>query len=315
MKKAGVKSNFRLTTKPHTTTAKERILVVNDEEPIREIVSSMLTSAGYNCRAAADGLEALAVLNSGAEFDLLLTNLMKPNLDGIGLLERTKEEFPDVPVVVETAVHDISVALAAIRSGAYDYVLAPFEREQLLVVVRRAMEYRRLKLENRNCQKKLGALTIPTAPKPEHILVQDDEEPMREIIASMLSSAHYECRGIASPKELLDILRSGEQCDLVLCGLMETLEDGFFDRKSEQFPDIPLVVLSACHDVSLFTVALGYGAYDYLLKPFEREQLLNVVSRALEYRRLKLENRALRAQLAKPAKRNSIKLSRPLRML
>ncbi len=251
----------------------------------------MLTTDGYQCRTAADGLEALAVLDS-EEFALLLTNLMMPNLDGLGLLERTKEKFPDTPVVVETVVHNISVALAAIHNGAYDYLLAPVNREQLLTVVHRALEYRRLRLENQNCQKKLGALTIPTAPKLEHILVQDDEEPMREIIASMLTSAHYECRGIASPKELLDILRSGEQCELVLCGLLETLEEGFFERMSEQFPEIPLVVLSACHDVSLFTVALRYGAYDYLLKPFEREQLLNVVRRALEYRRLRLENRA-----------------------
>ena len=242
MKKVGAKSNFRLTTKP-PRTAKERILVVNDEGPIREIVASMLTTAGYQCRIAADGLEALAVLDSGEEFELLLTNLMMPNLDGIELLIRTRETSPDMPVVVETAVHGISVALAAIRNGAYDYLLAPFERQQLLAVVCRALEYRRLKLENRNYQKKLGALTVPTAPKAERILVQDDEEPMREIVASMLTSAHYECQGISSPKELLDILRSGEQCELVLCGLLETLEEGFFDRMSERFPDIPLVVL------------------------------------------------------------------------
>ena len=98
MKKAGEKSKFRLTTKPATTTTKERILVVNDQEPLREIVASMLTTAGYQCRTAADGLEALAVLDSGEEFDLLLTNLMMPNLDGIGLLIRTRETFPDVPV-------------------------------------------------------------------------------------------------------------------------------------------------------------------------------------------------------------------------
>jgi DNA-binding NtrC family response regulator len=302
MKKAGTKSNFRLTTNPPTTTEKERILVVNDEDPIREIVARMLMTAGYQCKTAADGLEALAVLDSGEEFELLLTNFMMPNLDGMGLLDRTKGKFPDMPVVVETAVHDISVALTAIRNGAYDYLLAPFERQQLLAVVCRALEYRRLNLENQNYQKKLGALTIPTAPKAERILVQDDQEPNREIVASMLTSAHYECRSIASPKELLDILRSGEQCNLVLCGLLETLEDGFFDRMSEQFPDIPLVVLSACHDVSLFTIALRYGAYDYLQKPFEREQLMNVVGRALEYRRLKLKNRALGAQIANSEK-------------
>jgi putative nucleotidyltransferase with HDIG domain len=133
----------------------DRILVVDDEEAIREIVSSMLTSANYKCRQASSGLEALALLESGDEFELMLSDLMMAGLDGIGLLERTKEKFPDMPVVMVTAVHDISVALAAIRNGAYDYLLKPFEREQLLATVRRALENRRLKLENRAYQTEL----------------------------------------------------------------------------------------------------------------------------------------------------------------
>ncbi len=136
----------------------ERILVVDDEETIREIVSSMLTTAGYKCRQAASGTEALALLESGEEFELMLSDLMMANLDGIGLLERTKERFPEMPVVMVTAVHDISVALAAIRNGAYDYLLKPFEREQLLATARRALENRRLKLENRAYQTSLESL-------------------------------------------------------------------------------------------------------------------------------------------------------------
>ncbi len=101
----------------------DRILVVDDEEPIREIVASMLGTAGYACKQAASGMEALAVLTSGEEFELMLSDLMMADLDGIGLLERTKEKYPDMPVVMVTAVHDISVALAAIRNGAYDYLL------------------------------------------------------------------------------------------------------------------------------------------------------------------------------------------------
>ena len=88
----------------------------------------------------------------------MLSDLMMADLDGIGLLERTKEKFPDMPVVMVTAVHDISVALAAIRNGAYDYLLKPFEREQLLATVRRALENRRLKMENRAYQTRLEAL-------------------------------------------------------------------------------------------------------------------------------------------------------------
>src|SRR5215813_856830 len=135
----------------------ERILVVDDEETIREIVCSMLTSAKYECRQAGSGMEALALLDSGEEFELMLSDLMMANLDGIGLLERTKERFPDMPVIMVTAVHDISVALAALRNGAYDYLLKPFEREQLVATVRRALENRRLKLENRAYQTNLEA--------------------------------------------------------------------------------------------------------------------------------------------------------------
>jgi DNA-binding NtrC family response regulator len=86
---------------------------------------------------------------------------------------------------------------------------------------------------------------------------------------------------------------------LLLCGVMESSEDGLVERMTKQFPDIPVLVLSGCEEFSIFSPALRLGAYDYLVKPFEREQLLAVVRRALEYRHLKLENRALRERLAK----------------
>src|SRR5271155_789912 len=130
----------------------DRILVVDDEEAIREIVCAILAAAGYTWKQASSGMEALALLNSGEVFELMLSDLMMADLDGIGLLERTKEKFPDMPVVMVTAVHDISVALTAIRNGAYDYLLKPFEREQLLATVRRALENRRLKMDNRKYQ-------------------------------------------------------------------------------------------------------------------------------------------------------------------
>jgi putative nucleotidyltransferase with HDIG domain len=136
----------------------ERILVVDDEEAIREIVCSMLTNAGHLTRQASSGVKALEILNTGAEFELILSDLMMAEMDGIGLLERVKESYPDLPVIMVTAVHDISVALAAIRNGAYDYLLKPFEREQMLAMVKRALEHRRLRLENRAYQSNLESL-------------------------------------------------------------------------------------------------------------------------------------------------------------
>src|ERR1700685_3985413 len=138
--------------------ANERILVVDDEETIREIVSSMLGGAHFQTRQASSGVDALAVLESGDQFDLVLSDLMMAEMDGIALLERAKERYPDMPIVMVTAVHDISVALQALRNGAYDYLLKPFEREQLLATVRRALENRRLKIENRKYQTELESL-------------------------------------------------------------------------------------------------------------------------------------------------------------
>jgi DNA-binding NtrC family response regulator len=126
-----------------------RILVVDDDQSIRQTIISMLASDGLECREAASGVEALAVLESGEEFELMLADLMMPDLDGIGLLERSKSKYPDMPVVIVTSMSDISVALATIRNGGHDYLMKPFEREQLLAFARRALEYRRRKLEHR----------------------------------------------------------------------------------------------------------------------------------------------------------------------
>ena len=138
----------------------DRILVVDDEETIREIVCSMLGAAHFQTRQAANGLEALAILESGDEFDLVLSDLMMAGMDGIALLERAKERYPDMPFVMVTTVHDISVALQAIHNGAYDYLPKPFEREQLLNTVRRALENRRLKRENDAYRTNLEALVF-----------------------------------------------------------------------------------------------------------------------------------------------------------
>src|ERR1035441_2284821 len=135
--------------------ANERILVVDDETIIRDLVCSILNKAGFACRPATSGREALALLHSDDSYSVVLSDLIMEGMDGLSLLARIRQEHPDIPVVMVTAVHDISIALAAIRNGAYDYLLKPFDREQLLAIVRRAMENRRLKLENLAYQTKL----------------------------------------------------------------------------------------------------------------------------------------------------------------
>jgi putative nucleotidyltransferase with HDIG domain len=139
-------------------TLEERILVVDDDESILEIISSMLTHAGYECHTVMSGPDVIAELHADDRYALLLSDLAMEGMDGFALLQRVTRLYPHMPVVMVTAVHDISVALEAIRRGAYDYLLKPFERDQLLATVRRALENRRLKLENIAYQTNLEVL-------------------------------------------------------------------------------------------------------------------------------------------------------------
>src|ERR1700678_2924210 len=136
----------------------QRILVVDDETAVRDTVCTILAQAGYDCLPVTSGRDALSVLRANESISIVLSDLIMEGMDGLTLLSRMKQEHPEIPVVMVTAVHDISVALAGIRNGAYDYLLKPFEKEQLLNAVGRALENRRLKVENRTYQTELESL-------------------------------------------------------------------------------------------------------------------------------------------------------------
>ena len=135
----------------------ENILVVDDEEAIREVVSTMLEAKGYRCTAVQNGRVAQDEVKKCTP-DLVLSDMIMPEMDGIKLLEWMRQYDPEVPVIMVTAIHDISTALEAIRRGAYDYILKPFEKDQLFLGVGRALQHRRLIAENRNYQRNLEQL-------------------------------------------------------------------------------------------------------------------------------------------------------------
>jgi putative nucleotidyltransferase with HDIG domain len=137
--------------------AGEKILVVDDEEAIREVVSTLLQTQGYRCTLVSNGSDAFAQLQADSH-DLVLSDIVMPKMDGLKLLEHVRAHDQDVPVIMVSAMHDIATAIEAIRMGAYDYILKPFEKDQLYLSVRRALEHRRLVLENRNYQRNLEKL-------------------------------------------------------------------------------------------------------------------------------------------------------------
>jgi putative nucleotidyltransferase with HDIG domain len=152
----------------------EKILVVDDEEAIREVVSTLLDSQGYQCTVCSNGRVAFDAFRKDS-FDLVLSDIVMPEMDGLKLLSALRGEDPDVPVIMVTAMHDISIALEAIRAGAYDYILKPFEKDQLHLSVRRALEHRRLVLENRTYQSDLEHL-VAERTQQLSIALQDLEQ-------------------------------------------------------------------------------------------------------------------------------------------
>lgn len=127
--------------------AKEKIIIVDDDDFMRDSLLETLTRPQYRVMGFHGGEEALEALSDGSA-SLLLTDMRMPGMDGMELLERARKADPKLPVVMMTAFATIETAVAAMKKGAFDYVMKPFKAEEIEVVAQRALEHRRLLMEN-----------------------------------------------------------------------------------------------------------------------------------------------------------------------
>ncbi len=133
-----------------------RVLIVDDEATIRDLLQAGLESEGYQCRSCAGAREALATLKDEM-FDLVLSDIDMPGISGVQLLQDVKAMSPDLDVIMVTGVVDTDTAINAIRVGASDYVTKPFNLEEVLLIIERTLEKRRLVRENQDYQRNLEA--------------------------------------------------------------------------------------------------------------------------------------------------------------
>ncbi|MCG6111854.1 MAG: sigma-54 dependent transcriptional regulator [Paracoccus sp.] len=125
------------------------ILIVDDERDIRELIADILRDEGFDTRMAANSDEAVAALNDREPSLMILDIWLKDSrMDGIDILKQVKRNNPDVPVIIISGHGNIEIAVAAIKQGAYDFIEKPFNIDQLMVVINRAMETARLRREN-----------------------------------------------------------------------------------------------------------------------------------------------------------------------
>ena len=126
----------------------ETILIVDDEKNYPLILSAILEEEGFETFTANSGRDALDIL-ANADIDLVLTDMKMPSMDGIELLEKIKAKDPDLPVIMMTAHGTVDKAVEAMQKGAYSYILKPFDNEQLILYVNKAMAMFRVVKENR----------------------------------------------------------------------------------------------------------------------------------------------------------------------
>ena len=187
--------------------AYERILVIDDEPGMRHYLTKLLKNNEYQVREACDGQEGLQAVQDEVP-DLILVDFKMPNMDGMQFLAKLKEEHEDMPVIMMTAFGTIDNAIRAMKMGAYDYINKPFEIDEILIVIAKALEKKQLEEENVLLRKKLESQytyqdiisrsdamqsifeTIESVSNAKsHVLIQGETGTGKELVAHAIHNA------------------------------------------------------------------------------------------------------------------------------
>ena len=128
------------------------ILIVEGEPSVREILSWRLTEEGYQCEEAPSGNKALDLIKNGRRYDLILSDIRMPGMSGIDLLKQVKELDENMAVIMVAAISDMNIAVDTLKMGAFDYITKPFNLDEVVISIERALEKRNLILKNREYQ-------------------------------------------------------------------------------------------------------------------------------------------------------------------
>ena len=176
-----------------TTSNEERprVLIVDDEKFIRDILADFLGMEGYVVRTAEDGQAALNELTN-AHYDLVISDLKMPRMGGIELLEQIGHAAPNALTVIMTGFGTVETAIDAMKRGAYDYILKPFKVEEVIHVVQRGLEKQRLAAENLRLKEALSLYKVSEAIAAslslEEVLATVGDTAIHEIHADLAST-------------------------------------------------------------------------------------------------------------------------------
>jgi len=187
-----------------------RILVVDDEEPLRRLLKKELSRKGFHADAAPDGEEALRLLK-GHSFDVILLDILMPGMDGITFMKKIKKDSSSPAIIVLTGGATVETAVEAMKNGAYDYLTKPYKLDELIILINRAYEFGQLKIKNQLLEQELVrkespfefvcksrqlkdilALIKKIAPADSPVFIQGESGTGKELVANTIW--HYSRR-------------------------------------------------------------------------------------------------------------------------
>jgi DNA-binding NtrC family response regulator len=127
---------------------KVKILVIDDESEIRNLLKEVLLTEGYEIDVTSNGAEGLEIIKRKGPFDIVLTDIKMPTMDGIELMKHIRKNWPDIAIIIMTGYADINSARIAIKQGAYDYIRKPFNISEMMTSIENTLKRLRLSREN-----------------------------------------------------------------------------------------------------------------------------------------------------------------------
>ncbi len=261
-------------TMDHTNTS---ILIVDDDETNRDILSRRLLREGYTVEQAADGRQALNLLEV-ERYDLILLDIMMPGMDGYEVLLKIKNDprLHDIPVIMFSAVADRFSMDRCQTLGAYDYLIKPCE-----VTMLKARMWRCL------FELKLNRPTNRAEHPPRVILIVEDNALNRDLLSRRVKKLGHIPLIAASGDEGLTLLEQNT-VDLILLDIMMPRMDGCellqTLRSRQPLRNVPIIMVSALGDNASLERCRNLGADDFVVKPYNAVILRDRISRALTWR-------------------------------
>ncbi len=264
---------------------KRKVLIVDDEEAIRNLLRLTLEDEGFDVQVALNGRDAIEKLRV-EYFEVLLTDIKMPIMDGIELLKAARVLNPEIAAILITGFPSIDTVREAHRSLAFDYIVKPFDPNTVLNCINAALTRRTV------------AQDLEKSVHKPKILVVDDEPLITNLFEASLREEGYLTEIADNGKKAMERFLYGD-FNIVITDINMPEMDGrsLLDNLKSVKPDVIVIVITGYPSVDSAIESMRLGAYDYITKPIDPDTVINVIKRAWDKQSLELQKADLLKRL------------------